>query len=329
MVSLSLQELEEFDPDASSSAAERRFLCPLCGNGKPKDSAHRSLCVNAKSGAWLCHRCSEKGKLSEWKDEKPTDFRESRRRKLRNAFALDELSSSVSAHADTIQIKGENENPLLEVSACADTPGSTLAWRSSLKSLHPLQGTPGEAYLQSRGIAAEIAHSSGVRFSPSWFGRPATIFPIRGSEGILVAAQGRYVGEGRGPKVRTAGEKKAGVFVTAGFWQYVQRGAPLIICEAPIDALSFALCGFPAMALCGKDGWPDWLPIKCAFKSVALAFDADDAGDAGAEKLSQVLVALGAKPFRLRPEGSKDWNEILSKSGYVVLHEWLVTHLLG
>ena len=154
------------------------------------------------------------------------------------------------------------------------------------------------------------------------------MFPIRDAQGTLSAAQGRYIRAGKGPKARTTGDKKLGVFATEGFWESVKRGAPVVICEAPIDALSVALCGFPALALCGKDGWPDWLPIKCAFKNVALAFDADDAGDSGAEKLGNVFSSLGAKPFRLRPEGGKDWNEVLCSQGHKTLEDWLAVHLL-
>jgi hypothetical protein len=330
---LSLRQLEEFDPRASQGGAERRFLCPLCGEGKPKDSAHRSLGLNTQSGAWVCHRCGEKGKLAEWKDEKPINGKTLRRQKLRRAFSLDATSPKVSA----LPLVGTRNSTVLSpappaLSACADTPESTLApapvWRRPLKNLVPLAGTPGEKYLQKRGIALEAAHAAGVRFSPSWFGRPAVVFPVRDAGSTLVAAQGRYISQGKGPKARTTGDKKAGVFVTAGFWEDVKRGAPVVICEAPIDALSIALCGFPALALCGKDGWPDWLPVKCAFKSVALAFDADEAGDMGAEKLYRVLGSLGAKPFRLRPEGGKDWNEVLCSQGMRTLSDWLALALL-
>lgn len=329
---LSLRQLEEFDPRAPGGGAERRFLCPLCGEGKPKDSAHRSLGLNTQSGAWVCHRCGEKGKLAEWKDEKPLSAKTLRRQKLRRAFSLD--APQVSARADTLKMSLSStvfSLALPSLSARADTAQSTLvlapAWRKALKNLVPLAKTPGETYLQGRGIPLEAAHAAGVRFSPSWFGRPAVVFPIRDAQNTLVAAQGRYISDGKGPKARTTGDKKAGVFVTAGFWDDVQRGAPVVICEAPIDALSIALCGFPALALCGKDGWPDWLPVKCAFKNVALAFDADDAGDDGAEKLGKVLSSLGAKPFRVRPQGGKDWNEVLCLHQDALV-DWLAAALL-
>lgn len=299
--SLSLRQLEEFDPRSPMRDGERRFLCPFCGGDKPRDCAHRSLTLNTVSGAWMCWRCEAKGKLVEWHEERPLPER--RREKLRQTFSLD------------------------EVSLRKDTPTKSAGWRRTLRGLQPLDGTQGADYLLSRGLTVEIAHEAGARFSRDFYGRPAVVFPLRDKQGQLVAAQGRYLSNGSGPKARTVGDKKLGAFTTSGLWEAVAGGAPLVVCEAPIDALSLALCGFPAFALCGKDG-PDWLARACAFGTVALAFDADDAGDGGADKLAALIEPLGAKPFRLRPEGGKDWNELLQEQGREELTDWLAPQLL-
>ena len=299
--SLSLRQLEEFDPHAPRRDCERRFLCPLCGNDKPRDSAYRSLTLNIVSGAWMCWHYDTKGKLVEWHEERPLLGR--RREKLRQAFSLD------------------------EVSLRKDTPTKSGEWRQTLRGLQHLDGAPSAQYLLSRGLTVEIAHEAGTRSSRDFYGRPAVVFPLRDKQGQLVAAQGCYLSNGIGPKARTFGDKKLGAFTTSGLWKAVAGGAPLVICEAPIDALSLALCGFPSLALCGKDG-PDWLPRACAFQSVALAFDADDAGEGGADKLAALVEPLGAKPFRLRPEGGKDWNELLQIQGRDELTDWLALRLL-
>ena len=67
----------------------------------------------------------------------------------------------------------------------------------------------------------------------------------------------------------------------------------IVITEAPIDALSLAACGIPAVTLCGTSG-PAWLSEATAFRRVALAFDGDDAGDRGAGTLTHQLAAFGA-----------------------------------
>lgn len=167
-----------------------------------------------------------------------------------------------------------------------------------------------------------------VKFSRSWLGRPAVMFPLYDDKGALAAAQGRYVDGRDDPKARTLGSKKNGVFASGGAWEQAKKGAPLLIAEAPIDALSHALCGFPALALCGKSGAAAWLPLRCAFREIVLVLDADEAGEQGAEKLLIVLSSLGAKVRRLAPSGGKDWNEMLTKLGKERLDEWLCQRLL-
>ena len=293
---LSLRFLENFDPhpDRSANAREKRFLCPLCGDAKPRDGAHRSLSANTQSGVWVCHRCGERGKLVEWHEKTFLDARVLRRTKLRRAFALDGGATRAARVSEPDTTKIETPETI-----------SGGKWRVALRDLQPLVDTAGASYLKKRAISSEVATAAGTRFSPSWFGRAAVVFPLRDAQNALVAAQGRYISDGRGPKARTSGDKKAGVFATAHFFENLQRGAPIVIVEAPIDALSLAMCGFPAMALCGKDGWPVWLPIKCAFHRVALAFDADAAGDVGAEKLARVLQALARNHSACGPKTSK------------------------
>lgn len=182
--------------------------------------------------------------------------------------------------------------------------------------------------MQGRGLPLDVCLAARVKFCLSWLGRPAVVFPIYDDKGVLVAAQGRYTDGRDDPKARTLGSKKNGVFLTGHFWEQVKSGAPVVITKAPIDALSLAACGFPTLALCGKSGWPVWLPILCAFKQVVIAFDADDAGEKGAAKLGPVLESLGAMVRRLVPEGAKDWNQMLEQRGKEPLDEWLCLRLL-
>jgi len=95
--------------------------------------------------------------------------------------------------------------------------------------------------------------------------------------------------------------------------------------EAPIDALSLAACGVLAIALCGKS-WPDWLPPAAAFRQVAVALDADKAGDDTAMALTVQLCSFGASVERWRPSSGKDWNEILM-AGPAVLRDALSSAL--
>lgn len=348
---LSLHDLEAFDPQAPASSSERRFLCPLpeCGQLKARDAAHRSLALQVSSGLWHCFRCGQGGKLQEHWQERPAQHsKQSRRQSLHRAFALpaqptmasgQEAKQAFPSKTPQNASQGAGTPSASSQSPIGPQTGSKRDWRAQLKQLRPLSGTPGEAYLLRRGITLSTAQASRVRFCPSWFGRPAVVFPLydkampfrldveSGGE-HLVAAQGRYIDGRDNPKARTGGSRKMGVFATARLWEQVSKGAPIIITEAPIDALSLAECGFPALALCGKDGWPQWLPIRCAFKNVALALDADEAGDAGAQKMEGAFASLGAKVQRLRPEGAKDWNAMLLEQGREALTDYVAQHLL-
>ncbi|HEX8465541.1 MAG TPA: toprim domain-containing protein [Abditibacterium sp.] len=305
---LSLRDLESIDPRASGLAVgqgggEQRFLCPLCGQGKAKDAAHRSLSLNPQSGLWRCHRCGESGKVSEaWEERPPTERRQRAQIALSRVFAA------------------PTTTPVEERAQPKDT-----SWKNALHGLQPLGETRSARYLEGRGLSVETATLSGARFSPSFMGRPAVVFPLRDQSGALVGAQGRYIDGRDTPKARTLGDKRASLFSTR---DALDAHLPaLIVTEAPLDALSLARAGYPAVALCGTQA-PTWLHRAGAFRRVLLAFDADDAGDVAAENLTPLLASFGARCERLRPEGAKDWNEILQASGRDALADFLAARVL-
>ena len=223
---------------------------------------------------------------------------------------------------------------------------SPLVWRSKWDATVPLKNTPGAAYLASRSIILEIAQLAGVRYSANWNeepdcaasespGRvrrvmPSVVFPIKDQHGEIVAAQARAIG---GMAKLTAGPKKNGAFFAPVQMKSGRVFSPhdwntpvIAITEAPMDALSLAVAGFPALALCGTSG-PCWLHIACGLRRVALALDADEAGEKAAAELKSLLTPFGARCERLRPESAKDWNEMLQNQGVHVLADFLMTTL--
>lgn len=311
---LSLSDLEGFDPRASGlvvgqGGGERRFLCPLCGEGKPKDAAHRSLCLKAGTGVWRCHRCGEGGKVREaWEERAPLARRERAHRALSRAFAVPSRVTS-----------GEEK----EV--------EDVSWKRALRDLRPLEDTRGAIYLQERGLSVGTARKAGARFSGDFLGRPAVVFPLRDRAGNLRGAHGRYVDGRDRPKARTLGDKQSSLFSTRDALNPLLPA--LIVTEAPLDALSLAEAGYPAVALCGTQA-PTWFHRLCAFRRVLLAFDADEAGEGAADKLAPLLGSFGARCERLRPEGfafgedAKDWNEMLQVAGRDYLADWLAERVL-
>jgi hypothetical protein len=87
--------------------------------------------------------------------------------------------------------------------------------------------------------------------------------------------------------------------------------------EAPFDALTLALCGVPAVALCGSSAPPEFLTRGAFGRRYWLAFDADEAGDKAAEAIGASLKRSGGLVERLRPSSAKDWNEALQAGGVV------------
>lgn len=252
-----------------------------------------------------------------WQD-KPYERQTRVRQAMRRAFGLP--IEPVEARTNAVAPRCEGQKP--------DVPCVPLSWQTGLWDLRPLGGSPGESYAARRGLPLEICVQAKVRFSPSWMGRPALVFPLYDEASQLVAAQGRYTDGRDDPKARTIGAKRQGLFGTGSCWNHIAQGAPLVLTEAPLDALSLAACGFPALSLCGKSGVPAWFSVRCVFKTVFLAFDADEAGDEAARYIEPLLSAFGARVHRLRPESAKDWNELLVRSGRSALSDFLAEQLL-
>jgi hypothetical protein len=195
----------------------------------------------------------------------------------------------------------------------APTPQAPAAdtgalWHTMWNAAQPVAETPGAAYLERRSIPLHVATAAGVRWAADWYGRPAVLFPLVDQAGQLVAVNGRHT-DALAPKAHTGGPKSLGVFVTPN----ALTTNPLVIVEAPIDALALTACGMPSVAVAGTSG-PRWLASAAALRPVLLALDNDQAGDAAAVKLATALGALGARCERLRP-GQKDWADDLATFG--------------
>jgi hypothetical protein len=324
---LTLAEIEAFDPGNASS----RRLCPLCGAEKPRDTSHRSLSLDATSGKWKCFRCGEGGVLREFWRERET--------RMPGPFVRRSYSARQRLLNDVLKPDTTSEPPPLFESLPGPagaqnetTPESAAPkWRTKWERAIALPETRAAAYLARRGVSLEIAVLAQTRFHPEWSGHAAVVFPLKNCAGEIIAAQARAIS---GNAKLTAGPKKEGAFfapvqMSSGrVFAPLDRSTPVIaITEAPIDALSLASAGFPAIALCGTSG-PHWLRIACGLRRVALALDADEAGEKASAELEKILTPFGAKCERLLPEGAKDWNEMLLQIGAAPLGDWLASRLL-
>ncbi len=98
-------------------------------------------------------------------------------------------------------------------------------------------------------------------------------------------------------------------------WQAVPDTArEVVICEGEIDAMTWHQMGFPALSVWSGAGNLQWVENEwdrlAVFDKIYLAFDADDAGRAGAQA---AVERLGRARCRIVTTPFKDANECLEK----------------
>lgn len=306
MSDLSLRELERFDGDSRGRGAgrEHRYCCPLCGVDKPRDIAHRSLCLNTDTGAWNCKRCGASGLLTD---------RRTGRAVRHNPFALHPARQARPQAPPRQDRQADGE--LSEVRAY-----------DSLLELDAPDAQPARDFLDRRGIPLAAVLGK-ARYAAVWRGRtdPRIVFPIYAPSGELIAVQARTVIDPppfEPTKVMSRGPIGQGVFNPAGI-----DADPVILTEAPLKALALMACGYPAIALCGTSLSATWPYLeRLRGKRVFVAYD-NDAGtehartEAKAVKAGDILRAAGvAQVKRLRtPDGVKDWDDLLRLHGAIRL----------
>ena len=195
-------------------------------------------------------------------------------------------------------------------------PGTRLGPAECCARAQSLEGTDGQAYVERRGVAVQIASAAGVRFWPDWAGRPAVVVALRDCDGEITAVHGRYLHNVRGQdKMLTVGARGGAISVLGGW-----RRDPLIIVEGLFDALSLAVCGHAAVATIGRE--VPWLPSIAAGRAAHVGFDRSRPGEQDAARLAAALG--GARVHRLLPPGRcKDWSTALVKRGPAAVERWL------
>jgi len=104
----------------------------------------------------------------------------------------------------------------------------------------------------------------------------------------------------------------------AGIWNAEALDAgELILCEAPLDALSFWVHGLRNVSfIYGTEGFPGYLfdaLLARRVRTVRLAYDADEAGNRAAERDAERLTAHGIECYRVKFPWGMDANEYASK----------------
>jgi hypothetical protein len=260
----------------------------------------------------------------------PGDFKKSpyKSRKARAAAALSRVFSGGATPNPSPS--GENVSKIEQ----RETQAKLERLQREMKQFREaFENSPAQEYLISRGITAETATAFGCGYAAAWqhwekdkeehWQLSGTdrrvVFPITDPEGNVLAIHGRAIDVDfiDTPK-KTRGSRKEALFQSANAFD----ADIIFLCEGPADAMALHECGFAAVASVATS-IPSWLPNRLAFRKVFVALDADETGDQAAEKHINELRAHGARAVRLRPEGGKDWNDILMKAGADALRRFV------
>lgn len=195
-------------------------------------------------------------------------------------------------------------------------PGTGEGPGERLARAEPLAGTPGESYVERRGIPRNVADAAGVRFDRDFGGRPAVLVAMRDEKDTLVAVHGRYLHVVRGQnKMLTVGPGGGTVSLLGGW-----REDPLILVEGLFDALSLATCGWGTVATIGR--WAPWLPEVSAGRVVWLGFDASRSGETEVARYTRLLCTSDLRRLPPPPR-CKDWSTALVKRGRTAVTRWM------
>lgn len=177
-------------------------------------------------------------------------------------------------------------------------------------------------YVEGRGLSVGTLHRYGCGFAPTgeWIGQdnaPRLVTPHTTPDGQLVNLSGRYLGTcDPGKRHRHIGGNPTALFNASTI---TEGAGALVICEGPLDALSFIEAGHArTIATHGKHG-PPWKALSGNVEAVVFAFDRDDE-DAKEKAVEYALDArrLNYEAHVLHDEdsyaGHGDPNEALQAS---------------
>ncbi len=196
-----------------------------------------------------------------------------------------------------------------------DTPERELRkalsrYRKALK-----ESEKARRYVEGRGLSVETLCAHGCGFAPAgqWIGSdnaPRLVTPHttpigEGSGARLVNLSGRYLGTcPKEKRHRHIGGNSTALFNAAAIeGEPTGSGGPLVICEGPLDALSFIEAGHGrAVALHNTDGVP-WEDLRGNVEALVFAFDRDDTGRKDAmERAREAALKGGFDPYTLHDE---------------------------
>ena len=281
-------------------------LCPFHGEKSP------SFSVNAEKGVYYCFGCQAKGDAIDFvRETEGLDF----------AGSVEFLAGKVGLTLRyTDHNEGRSRNRRKEHAECI---GRAVDFYHERLLEDPLARSARD-YLRSRGYDGDVARRFRIGWAPDewselsrhlrmkddeWvttglgginkrggqydFFRARIVFPIFDAQGNAIGFGGRKLPDGEGPKYKNtsdAAEFYSKSEVLYGLhWAKSEAGRTdeLVVCEGYTDVIGCHLAGIErAVATCGTVLTPQHARTMGRFAShIVLAFDADGAGQAAAERV--------------------------------------------
>ena len=305
-----VREQTDFIQVASQHLALKRVgrqwvgLCPFHAEKTP------SFSINAEAGVWYCFGCQMKGDVITFvREVEHLDF-------VGAVERLAALSGIELRYDDAKESRDHQRRSRLH-----DAMEAAVEWYHQ-RLLSGPDAAPARGYLRSRGYDGDVVRQFRIGWAPDdWDAlsralklpedvlrdtglgfvnkarkqqdafRARIMFPIFDPSGKAVAFGGRRLAEGEGPKYKNSQEtpiySKSRILYGLNWAKTdVVKAGEVIVCEGYTDVIGLFGVGLPrAVATCGTALADEHFRILKNFaRRVVLAYDADAAGQAAAER---------------------------------------------
>jgi len=293
---MELEQLKPYLQDYVNSATQKSkgglYICPICGSGT---GAHKTGAFSVKDGEqWHCFSCNQGGDIYDlYAAINKCDLSEATRAIMARYGSNEHAVKKEHKHSTNIAQKTEEK---------AEQPQDYAA---ELAAYHAaLAGSPGETYLQGRGITVETMNRFNLGYNAA---KKAITIPYN-------AAGTYYSTRSTDPNARPHDNLKnvtMPLFNAAALYS----DTAVFIVESPLCAISIMQESGQAVAISGTGGKGrliEQLKKKTTQAALVLALDNDEAGEKAAEELAAALTELGVFYLQANIAGeNKDPNERL------------------
>lgn len=295
-----------------ASGMEVHLPCPFCGED---DSGRGRLYVNTDPyaqipGLFHCFLCDESGsivKLKKWYGdyEKPVEEHDDYIRLALLQSAADYYQGMLGENLDVVRwLKGPDRMLDLETIAprTSENPGGAGLGYAPPDATNALyRYLRGLDFKTADILATGLVVDDKGRLTDALSGMVTIPYYVAGN---CVTIRGRKwpIDPEDKMKYKTLAGQAARVFRSEACWGATE----VMISEGELDSLVLSQLGFNAIGIPGANVWqPGWDAYVEGMRRVWIAFDPDEAGDKGADKL---IDRLGPKARRLRlPCDATEW----------------------